>query len=293
MDRRQFFRRAGRAGIAAVLGSVAGGILGRRAEAGDLEHGGVALWDSGLFRQDNVDLSGEDDGIIRARTGGVWTDYPVTPLPDRFMDWNLAARRAMLDSISDMMSGKGGPGPSLAGPHNAAMATCGVRRRDSLLEINNAFKGIGMCPSRSRVKELIRHMSDTADAPMPERIATLASLYGDAANFDRTRLITLELYATPSFETHTFLNLMENPVTSLVFLDSTSFEVRGIAELVHPADTGAPEYSRDLVTYTNLAHSYFHGEFPRLFPGIVVHVTEVFDNSPGTGLGVRIAPPLP
>ncbi len=293
MDRRQFFRRAGRAGIAAVLSSVAGGILGRRAEAGDLEHGGVALWDSGLFRQDNVDLSSEDEGIIRAGTGGVWTDYPVTPLPDRFMEWNLSARRAMLDSISDMMSGKGGPGPSLAGPHNAAMATCGVRRRDSLLEINNAFKGIGMCPSRSRVKELIRHMSDTADAPMPERIATLASLYGDAANFDRTRLITLELYATPSFETHTFLNLMENPATSLVFLDSTSFEVRGIAELVHPADTGAPEYSRDLVTYTNLAHSYFHGEFPRLFPGIIVHVTEVFDNSPGTGLGVRIAPPLP
>jgi hypothetical protein len=172
------------------------------------------------------------------------------------------------------------------------MATYAARRRDSLLVVNNAFKGIGMCPTRDRVKDLIQHMRDTAQDPMPDKLATLTSLYSDAGNFDHTRLITLELYATPNFETHTFLNLMENPATSLVYLDSMSYEVRGIAELVHPENSDAPEYSRDLVTYTNLAHSYFHGEFPRLFPGIIVHVVEVFDNSPGSGLGVRVAPAL-
>jgi len=290
MDRRQFFRKAGKAGAAAVLGSVAGGLLGGRASAGEWEQGPVEHWEGGLFRQRNIDLSREAEGIVSARVDGEWADYPRTPLPGAFMDWNLGARLEMLSSISAMMGGGGGSGPSLAGPHNAAMATYSVRRRDSLLTINNAYKGIGMCPTRDRVKDLIQHMRDTAEAPMPEKLSTLTSLYSDAANFDATRLITLELYSTESFETHTFINVMENPATSLVYLDGTSFEVRGVAELVHPEDDQALEYSRDLVTYTNLAHSYFHGEFPRLFPGIIVHVVEVFDNSPGSGLGVRVAP---
>ncbi len=290
MNRRQFFRKAGKAGAAAVLGSVAGGIFAGRASAGEWEQGAVEHWDSGLFRQDNVDIGLEAEGIVRARIDGEWLEFPRTPLPQGFLDWNLNARIDMLASIGDLMRGGGGEGPSLAGPHNAAMATTSARRRDSMLVINNAFKGIGMCPTRDKVKDLIQHMRDTVEAPMPEKLGTLTSLYADSGNFDHTRLITLELYATPNFETHTFLNLMENPATSLVYLDSVSYEVRGIAELVHPENADASEYSRDLVTYTNLAHSYFHGEFPRLFPGIIVHVVEVFDNSPGSGLGVRVAP---
>ncbi len=293
MDRRQFFSRAGRAGLAAMLGSALGGLFTRKALAGEWEQGSVEHWTDGLFTQGNIDLSGEAAGIVRARVAGSWTDYPRTPLPEVFMEWNLRSRLEMLESIASLMRGEGGAGPSLAGPHNAAMATVAGSRRDSMLTINNAFKGIGMCPSRERVKDLIEHMRNTADAPMPQKLAHLVSLYQDGSAFDTTRLITLELYSTPDFETHTFLNILEDPSTSLVFLDSTSFEVRGVAELVHPADEAAPEYSRDLVTYTNLAHSYFHGDFPRLFPGIIVHVVEVFDNSPGTGLGVRVAPALP
>ena len=85
---------------------------------------------------------------------------------------------------------------------------------------------------------------------------------------------------------------MVNPVTSLVFLANSSFEVRGVGQLVDPDNVSVDEYAKNIVTYTNLAHSYFHGDFPRLFPGILVHVVEVFDNSPGSGRGVRIAPPL-
>jgi hypothetical protein len=35
------------------------------------------------------------------------------------------------------------------------------------------------------------------------------------------------------------------------------------------------------VEYTNLIHSYFHGEFSKDFIGLVCYVIEVFDNSPG------------
>lgn len=288
MNRRQFFGKVGKIGGAMVLGSVAG-----KAFAGEWEQGLTEWWTNGAFRQGCIDVSREAEGIIRGKIEGSWREFATAALPDAFMQWNLGARLQVLDSIAEMMRGGEGSGPSLAGPHNAAMATYGGSRRDSGFTVNNAYKGMGLCPVRDRIGGFIQTMQDTiGSASMPERLEVLRSLYSDQSNFDLTRMVSLELYSTPDFETHTFLNLMENPSTSLVFLDSTSFEVRGLCELVDPTDTEAQQYSRDILTYTNLAHSYFHGEFPRLFPAIIIHVTEVFDNSPGSGLGVRVVPPL-
>lgn len=283
MNRREFLEKASKAGGAILLSSIAG-----RALAGEMEQGMEELWNDGTFLQDCVDASGEAEGLIRARIDGAWGDYQVSDLPEAFLDWNLQARLEMLDRIEAMVSGQGGAPPSLAGPHNAAMATRGARRNDSILEINNAFKGMGLCPRRDLIAEKIQHMRDTQTASMTEKIAYLKDLYSDRENFDLTKLISLELYSTPSFETHTFINLMSEPVTSLVFLDSKSYEVRGIGQLVAPAEPGATDYASQIVEYTNLAHSYFHGEFPRLFPGILVHVLETFDNTPGTGRGVAL-----
>jgi hypothetical protein len=208
------------------------------------------------------------------------------------MDWNLTARLDVLDNIASMFSGQGGSPPSLAGPHNAAMATWGGRRADSVLTINNAFKGMGLCPRRDIIKGKMTEMEELMQGGMGPRLQFLRDLYSSGDNFDLTKMISLELYSTPEFETHTFINLMERPTTSLVFLDSKSYEVRGIGQLVPPDDPSAGEYATDIVRYTNMAHSFFHGDFPRLYPGILVHVTAVFDNSPGTGRGVRVAPPL-
>ncbi len=283
MTRRRFLEKAGRLGGAALVSSVAGG----EALARELE--GVVMdtfWNEGSFRQDCVDASGEQTGFVRARVNGEWRDFSVSALPQGFVDWNLSARLEMLSGLGDLMAGRGGTPPSLAGPHNAAMATLGYRRADSILEINNAFKGMGLCPSREIIRDKIRLMTETRGAPMPEKIGFLEEMYGNASNFDMTKLISLELYSTPEFETHTFLNLMSEPATSLVFLDSMSYEVRGIGQLVHPDDEEAGEYARSIVEYTNIAHTYFHGDFPRMFPGILVHVVEVFDNTPGTGRGV-------
>jgi len=283
VDRREFLEKAGKAGGALLLSSIAG-----NAVAGEMEQSTVELWSDDSFLQDCVDVSGEARGIVRARVDGVWGDYTTTNLPDEFLEWNLSARIDVLDSIMAMMTGQGGEPPSLAGPHNAAMATRGSRRNDSVLSINNAFKGMGLCPRREIIADKIAFLRENADAPMPAKLDFLKDMYSDAANFDLTKLISLELYSTPVFETHTFINLMKEPVTSLVFLDDKSYEVRGIGQLVDPEDTSCGVYATQIVEYTNLAHSFFHGEFPRLFPGILVHVLETFDNTPGTGRGVLV-----
>jgi len=283
VDRREFLEKAGKAGGALLLSSIAG-----KAIAGEMEHGTAELWQNGSFLQNCVDASGEAQGIVRACVDGVWGDYNTASLPEAFLDWNLTARIEMLDNIMGMVTGQGGAPPSLAGPHNAAMATRGAKRNDSSLGINNAFKGMGLCPRRDVIAEKIQYMRDTLEGSMPDKIDFLKQLYSDRTNFDTTKLISLELYSTPSFETHTFINLMQEPATSLVFLDGKSFEVKGIGQLVDTADISCGEYASRIVEYTNLAHSYFHGEFPRLFPGILVHVLQTFDNTPGTGRGILV-----
>ncbi len=283
MDRREFLEKAGKASGALLLSSIAG-----KAIAGEMEQGAMELWNSGAFFQDCVDVSNEARGIIRARIDGAWGDYNTAELPDEFLEWNLTARIEVLDNILGMITGQGGTPPSLAGPHNAAMATRGARRNDSILTINNAFKGMGLCPKREIIAEKIEFMQTHMNGSMPEKINYLKDLYSTSDNFDLTKIVSLELYSTPTFETHTFINLMKDPVTSLVFLDSKSYEVRGIGQLVDAVDASCGEYATQIVTYTNLAHSFFHGEFPRLFPGILVHILETFDNTPGTGRGILV-----
>lgn len=287
LNRRQFLGKAGKLGGAVFLSSFAG-----KALAGEWEQGMEEFWTEGTFKQDTVDASREAEGIVRAFIDGRWEEFRTLELPQPFMDWNLSARLEVLENISLMFSGEGGSPPSLAGPHNAAMATWGGSRADSRLEINNAFKGMGLCPRRLIIKDLLARMEELMSGGMGPRLQYLINLYSDAANFDLTKMISLELYSTQEFETHTFINLMERPTTSLVFLDNKSYEVRGIGQLVAPGDTEAGDYAADIVKYTNMAHSLFHGDFPRLYPGILVHVTAVFDNTPGSGRGVRIAPPL-
>ncbi len=287
INRREFFGKAGKLGGAAFLSTLAG-----RAFAGEWEQGMGDFWANGSFRQDTVDASREAEGIIRAFIDGGWKEFNTLDLPQAFMDWNLTARLEVLENISLMFSGQGGTPPSLAGPHNAAMATWGGSRADSRLEINNAFKGMGLCPDRLLIKEFLTEMEELLSADMGRRLQFLTDLYSNPANFDLTKMVSLELYSTPEFETHTFINLMERPTTSLVFLDGKSFEVRGIGQIVAPDDSASGEYAVDIVKYTNMAHTLFHGEFPRLYPGILVHVTAVFDNTPGSGRGVRVAPPL-
>ncbi|RKZ30386.1 hypothetical protein DRQ36_05715 [bacterium] len=255
------------------------------ATAGELEHGDVDFWKDGTFHQGSVEVSGDGTGIIRARVDGEWGEFEPVELPESFLKWNFGARIEMIEGM------KNGIMPtSMAGPHNASVATFGTKRNDSHFKINNAVKGTGFLPKPDKIKGVIAHLKETMDSPMPEKLDVLLENYNLGEElFDITKQASLELYTTPEFETGTFLNQMQNPGCSLVYMDIPSYELKCVAQLLHPADPKLTDYEKDVVEYINLVHSYFHGEFRTAFIAVIYHVVEVYDNSPASR-GIRLVP---
>ncbi len=237
-----------------------------------------------MFRQNTVDISEVGNGIIKAKIEGQWNEYKIVRLPDKFIDWNFNAR---LIALSGMMKGVM---PPLSGPHSGCIASYGVGREDSHFTLNNAVKGIGFVPHPAFIKDRIKTMERTIKSSMPEKLEFLQSIYQERDKIDFTKQVSLELYTTSNFKTHSFLNLMENPIATIVFLDIPSFELRTICRIVFPESSDVSENEEDILNYTNLVHSYFHGTFSRRFPVLIFYVVEVFDNTPGEmdGMGKRI-----
>jgi len=284
MKRRQFI-------VSSVVAGLAG-IAGAAAKGADWVEERFAVrrsnfWDGDTFHQDTVDMSQIDIGRVLARIEGRWEPYQLRELPEAFMDWNSKRRLANLNKMQS------GGMPDFAGPHNAGVATFGRHRGDSRLHLNNAIKGTGLCPKAEVVDSLIARAKETQEASMEEKFGVLESMYKDKSLWDRTKLVSLELYSKPDFETHTFLNQMENPAASIVYLDIPSYEVRTIARLMHPKDASLSAYEKSIMAYVNAMHTYNHSEFTAVVTACLYNVIEVFDNTP-TGLastekkGVRI-----
>ncbi len=257
--------------------------------AGKLEHAKKNFWKKGQFIQKNVDMSNYRDGLIKAKVDGKWREFSIRKASDEFIRWNLERRGEFLSKIKDAM--RTGEMPSLGGPHSGSVATYGVGRLDSKFTLNNAIKGIGLAPKDEDVDKIIAKLKETYESPMPEKMDILKSLYEDPNSIDWRKQTSLELYTTPEFETHTFLNVMENPVATIVFLDVPSYELRTIVRIVHPEDTTALPSERKLLEFVNLAHEYMHGKFTKIFPLLLFYIIEEFDNTPGSKLGIRVVPP--
>jgi hypothetical protein len=283
MNRRDFLKALGFLGPVVIF-------LGRIPKflfAGKLEHGKKNFWQDGDFKQTSVDMSGYGKGLIKARIDNEWQEYKIRSASDSFKKWNTEKRIEFLETI------KSGKMPELGGPHSGAVATYGLGRLDSRFTLNNAIKGIGLAPKDERIDEVIGRLRDTYESSMSEKMEVLKSFYEDPDNIDWRKQTSLELYATPDFETHTFLNVMDNPVATLVFLDIPSLELRTIARIVHPDDKTALTSEKKLLEFVNLAHSYMHGEFPRMYPLLVFYIVEEFDNTPGRMRGIRVVPERP
>ena len=242
-----------------------------------------ALWDGGICRQTTVDTSRLKDNTIRARVDGVWQDFRLVSLPDDFIKWAIA-RRAVNPAEK--------PDAFLAA-HCGLVATYGCPRNDSRFHINNAAKGLGFLPKPEKIAEVNRMIEDAFKKPLKQRLALLKELYQDFhAYFDTHRLVSLELYSRPDFETQTFINQMTNPACSVVFLDMTSYELKAIAQLLHPDDTRLSRYEKEVVRFANLMHDFGHGAKQRAkkqFITVIYHIVEVYDNSPRLR-GVRVKP---
>lgn len=247
---------------------------------------------SGYFVQENVDGTKLSQGIIRARVDGKWQEYKVVTLPDGFLDWNFKSRLKQLAEYRELVTSKVMRMPTLSGPHNGIVASHGAKRRDSYFTVNNAVKGMGWLPRQEKLTEVAELLKRTWDSPLPVKLAILESLYQHGKeNFDLTKQTSLELYARPDFETHTFLNQMTDPGVAIVFLDlPTSYELRCIAQMLHPENPNLTDNERQIVEYVNLVHDYFHGRAPRQATAVVYQVVQVFDNSPPRGAGRRVAP---
>lgn len=254
-----------------------------------LEHAQRKLWEKGgYFIQTNVDLKNYHRGIIRARVENRWRNFKIQPLPEKFLDWSLQHRLKTIENIRKNEM------PSLAGAHNGMVASHGLRRKDAQFSINCAVKGMGFLPKPDKIKEILNLLKTTFDADLEKKLSVLESLYKNGKDiFDPTKQVSLELYATPDFETHTFLNQMADPGVAIVFLDFPSYELRGIAQMLHPLNPKLTPYEKDIVEYINTIHDYFHSKSPRQSIAVIYHIIEVFDNTPGRARGKRIVPPLP
>lgn len=246
------------------------------------------LWKPGGFcRQEVVDARRLSQGIVRARVDGKWREFQVRGLPKGFVDWNMKHRLSFLEDI------RKGKMPGFAGAHSGMVASHGFRRADGQFTVNNAVKGMGWLPKPSELAGLLQELEASADSSDEYKLEWLTRLYRDRVHLlDDTKQASLELYATPDYATHTFLNMMSDPGVSVVFLDMVSYELRAIAQMLHPDDPGLGPEERLAVDYVNAVHDYFHGRSPRKSIVTIYHVVEVFDNTPGRGRGKRVVPPL-
>jgi len=236
---------------------------------------------------DTVDTRRLAEGVILARVDGSWRSFKVVELPDRFMDWSLKTRGARL---MRMLKAGGMDPKDLAGSHNACVATYGGPRRDSAVSLNTAYKGMGFVVHGPRLAETTRRINeerlrierDAGGDPFVEmqaKVRFLADFYSDASIFDRTKQISLELFTSPDFYTHTFLNMMVNPIASASFLAFPTFEIRAVPQLLHPQNPGLSRQEKDLIAYTNAIHDFIHsGTGDRIV--CVYHVIELFDDTP-------------
>ncbi len=260
---------------------------GKKYEAKDLD-----CWRDGYFVQENVDMSQHDASkIIRAKVDGKWEEYKTVDVPDEFVKWNWESRLKTLDGFKKMPPTP----PGLDGPHDGIVATYGAKRTDSQFIVNNAVKGMGFLPKKEKIKEVIAMLQKTSGNGFREKLDTLTSMYNNGRDiFDLSKQLSLELYTNPNFITQTFLNQIKNPVSTIVYLDIPTYKVKTIVQLFDPANPDLTDYEKDVVEYSNLIHSYFHGDFPIKFIGVLYHIIEVYDSSPGKGgKGKRIMPQFP
>ncbi|MDP8221641.1 MAG: hypothetical protein P9X26_09855 [Candidatus Stygibacter frigidus] len=251
-----------------------------------------SLWHDGYCRQDRVVPVNAGDKMVAALVDGKWKEFEIVQLPESFIEWNKGRRIGFLE---DIQKGR----PELAGPHNGIVATCGYRRSDASFSLNNAVKGMGFLPKPEKMEEMIALLDSTVDADFTVKLAVLTSFYENLEdNFDLTKQGSLELYSQPEFMTQSFLNQMYNPESTIVYLDIPSYKLKTIARLIDPNDPNLTAYEKQVVTWINKIHNYFHGPFNAQFIGVIYNVIEVFDNSPRgrdpkTGMGRRLMPLLP
>jgi hypothetical protein len=193
-------------------------------------------------------------------------------------------------------------------------------RGDSQFHLNCTPKGFTIIPKAENIEYIAKRVQDMyndPDADLPVDVFKLRQeLYADKSLWDKTKFATLELYSGRPIdaedpgneggiygfdETHTFQNLMVNPMATLAYMSLfeddkmgiPTFEFRGFCWLISDYNPNLTEYERAIHDYINLAHCGYHGGSCVIATNLFV-ITEEFNNTPGydpIGRGKRVVPP--
>lgn len=233
--------------------------------------------------------------FIWARIDGWWRRFQIREVEDTFWNWNFEER---LRSFEEQLSAE--PYEYRAGgPHSPSLATYGnwVSRGEidlggSAFHINNKIIGINCVPDKDHIKDLNEEMLDMIDtgADFKTKVAWLKGIH-EQSIWRRDLQAGVEYFTTPEFETHTFLNLMENPASTLCYQGRydifTSFELRCIAQIVHPNNPDISDELLQIAKFPAILHGFYHDNVP-VVPGVLYWHIEEFDNSVADEPGKRV-----
>ena len=236
-----------------------------------------------------------DRGLIWGRVDRIWRPFQVRNSEQTFWDWNFEERLKRYEAQLDpewetnkrYMAGT---------PHTPAISTYGnIRGRgDSAFHLNNKFIALGLAPKEEYIKEINAQMKEFFENRQ-SYIAYFKEIHSDQDLWRKDCQVGSEVFTRPGYETHTFLNLMENPVVNMAFQGGfdimISYELRCIGRVVHLRDPNADEYEKDLAlfnAYQFAGHTLADPNEIYDIPGVIYYHIEEFDNSVSTLGGTRL-----
>jgi len=335
MKRRSFLKLAGLSSVGLSLGFP---LNTRWADAGEPEtRKSVGSWHTdpttgnSYFVQKNLKTDWVDDATdphVLAKYEGWWRAYPVREFDSEFHDWWIAEKSWYYDKLIAYFSGESDDMdiPN-GGHHHPMLTTYGCRwlnRGDSQFHLNSTPKGFTIIPKADQIDYINQQIDEAYEDPdVPVAVfKKRKELYQNKDLWDKTKFATLELYTGRPIdsedtaggygfeETHTFQNIMKNPMSTLAYMalwstDGTqsyfegmadeipTFEFRGFSWLISYYNPKITDYEKTIADYINQAHCRYHGGSCVISTNIFV-ITEEFNNSPGFdpyGRGKRVVPP--
>ncbi len=264
--------------------------------------------------------------IVSARVDRKVRNYKIREFNEEFHDWWIDERTWYCDQLIAFIEGKK-PQFNIpnGGHHHPMLSTYGRtlgRRGDSDFHLNTAVKGFTLIPKIENMQYInneIKKVYKSGKIPV-DILKVKQQLYKEKDLWDKTRFATLELFSGRPIntndpegsygfiETHTFQNLVVNPMATLTYMsifntDGTqsyfeglpnltpNFEFRGFCWLISRYNPNNTAYENTIAEYVNHEYSRWHGRSSDVTTNLFL-ISEEFNNTPyyGPGRGKRVIP---
>lgn len=203
------------------------------------------------------------------------TALQAQPLPEAFIEWQIASRRTMLESI------RAGRHPRRFGAHLPVMITFSP---EGPFPIRAAAKGVGLTPRDACLERYLALLEATLarcegrpwEETLTERVAAVQSLLDHPEDLEPCRLACLEI-----FQGATYANLQRDPRVVLHYTgdgpDYPSFQVNGMVEVLTPDDPRARFIALSRALFEVAP---FHLPQPGYVAAALIWVQEVLNKTP-------------